>query len=231
MISKDAEVIECLAAEYVLGTLRGPPRRRFERWRESMPSIDQRCRFWEERLLELMADLRPVSPPAHVWPAIKRRLNFPAQLSRWERIRPFLLVASLVLTCCATALLYWRSIPTNQLTAAATISAQSGERLWDVQVLGEADHIGLRAAKLPTHPAGTDYELWALPTGATPVSLGILPTEGTLIRALTVTQKQALARSSQLAVTLERLGGSPTGQPTGAILYVVALRGRNPLRH
>jgi anti-sigma-K factor RskA len=148
------------------------------------------------------------------------------------------LVASLVLTACATALLYWRSIPTNRLTAVATISAQSGERLWDLEFLGKADHLALRAAKLPTHQAGTDYELWALPTGGIPVSLGILPTEGLSIRALTVNQKQALASSSHLAVTIERLGGSPTGQPTGAILYVAPLPrsplspgGSNALRH
>jgi anti-sigma-K factor RskA len=41
---------------------------------------------------------------------------------------------------------------------------------------------------------------------------------------LTVMQKQALARSTQVAVSIEPLGGSPTGQPTGAVLYVAPLR-------
>jgi anti-sigma-K factor RskA len=35
---------------------------------------------------------------------------------------------------------------------------------------------------------------------------------------------QALALSSQVAVSIEPLGGSPTGQPTGAVVYVAALR-------
>jgi anti-sigma-K factor RskA len=41
---------------------------------------------------------------------------------------------------------------------------------------------------------------------------------------LTLIQKQALALSSQVAVSIEPLGGSPTGQPTGAVIYVAPLR-------
>jgi anti-sigma-K factor RskA len=37
-------------------------------------------------------------------------------------------------------------------------------------------------------------------------------------------QKQALALSAQVAVSIEPLGGSPTGQPTGDVLYVAPLR-------
>ena len=35
--------------------------------------------------------------------------------------------------------------------------------------------------------------------------------------------EQALATSAQLAVSLESTGGSPTGQPTGAVVFVAAL--------
>lgn len=225
MIPNNGELIERLAAEYVLGTLRGSPRRRFERWRERMPFVDQRCRFWEERLLELATDLKPMRPPAHVWPAIAQRLNFPAKRSPLQRVRRFPLLARLVLVSCALALLYWRSIPTNRPTAVATIAARSGDRLWELEVFGNSDRLAVHVAKRPTRQAGSDYELWALPPGAAPVSLGILPAEGELIHALTSTQKQALAHSSQLAVTMEPLGGSPTGEPTGTILYVAPLRG------
>ena len=55
------EVIDRLASEYALGTLRGPARRRFERWRANTPFVDQRCRFWEERLMHLAKDLKPAA--------------------------------------------------------------------------------------------------------------------------------------------------------------------------
>jgi anti-sigma-K factor RskA len=106
----------------------------------------------------------------------------------------------------------------------ATISAKSGEHLWELEVFGNADRLVARVAKLPARPAGSDYELWALPKGAAPVSLGVLPAAGASTRTLTVMQKQALARSIQVAVSIEPLGGSPTGQPTGTVLYIALLR-------
>src|ERR1700752_712858 len=44
----DRELIDRLASEYVLGTLRGRARSRFERWRTTSAVVDERCRFWEE---------------------------------------------------------------------------------------------------------------------------------------------------------------------------------------
>lgn len=218
------EIIDRLASEYALGTLRGPARRRFERWRADAPFVDQRCRFWEERLMQLAKGLTPVQPPRHVWPAIQRRLNLTTRQSALRRIRPFALAASVVLVVGLAALLYWRSLPANRATAVATISAKSGDHVWELQVFGNADRLVARAAKLPARPPGSDYELWALPKGAAPVSLGVLPAAGASSRTLTLMQKRALALSSQVAVSIEPLGGSPTGQPTGTIVYVAPLR-------
>jgi anti-sigma-K factor RskA len=218
------EIIDRLASEYALGTLRGPARRRFERWRASTPFVDQRCRLWEERLMHLAKGLTPVQPPAHVWTAIQRRLNLATRQPALRRIRSFALAASVVLAVGLAALLYWHSLPANRATEVATISAKSGEHVWELQVFGNADRLVAHAAKLPARPPGSDYELWALPKGAAPVSLGVLPAAGASSRTLTLMQKQALARSSQVAVSIEPLGGSPTGQPTGTIVYVAPLR-------
>jgi anti-sigma-K factor RskA len=223
MTPHNPEIVDYLAAEYALGTLRGPARRRFERWRASAPFVDQRCRFWEERLMHLARGIIPVQPPAHVWPAIQRRLNLTTRRTGLQRIRSFALAASVVLVVGLAALLYWRS-PAIHATAVATISAKSGEHLWEVEVFGNGDRLVASAANLPAHAAGSDYELWALPKGAAPVSLGVLPAAGVSSRTLTSIQKQALTLSSQVAVSIEPAGGSPTGQPTGAIAYVAPLR-------
>ena len=62
-------------------------------------------------------------------------------------------------------------------------------------------------------PTDKDLEFWALPQGETkPRSLGVLPPSG---RQLTA----QLAPGTQLMVSLEPKGGSPTGQPTGPVLY------------
>jgi anti-sigma-K factor RskA len=220
----DPELVDRLAAEYVLGTLRGRARRRFERWRASTPLVEQRCRYWEEQLVHIARGLKPIQPPARVWSAIRKRLNLSPDVSARRWVRNLSLAASVLLVVGLAGLLYWRSLPAVRATAVATISAPSGEALWQVEVFGATNRLTLHAAKLPARPPGHDYELWALPKGGNPVSLGLLPAEGTSKRALTAIQMAALASSSQVAVSIEPMGGSPTGQPTGAVLFVAALR-------
>jgi anti-sigma-K factor RskA len=139
-------------------------------------------------------------------------------------MRSFALAASVLLVSGLAGLLYWRSHQTVRAMFVSTISAKSGEHIWELEVLGNADRLIMHAARLPARPAGRDYELWALPKGGVPVSLGVLPSEGASSRILTAIQKRALAISNQVAVTIEPLGGSPTGQPTSDVIYVAPLR-------
>ncbi len=64
-------------------------------------------------------------------------------------------------------------------------------------------------------PAGRDLELWlVLPGAQRPESLGVLPAAGK-----TMQLDVGLPAGSQLLISLEPHGGSPTGQPTGPVLY------------
>src|SRR5262249_28241306 len=115
------QIIDSLAAEYVLGTLRGPARRRFARWRASVPQVDERCRFWEEHLLTLAKGVRPIQPPAHVWQGIRTRLGFAQTQPGWWRGRALAIAASVLLVAALSALLYWRGGPAARPTEVASI--------------------------------------------------------------------------------------------------------------
>jgi anti-sigma-K factor RskA len=221
MVPQDPTIIDSLAAEYVLGTLRGPARRRFEKWRASVPQIAERCRFWEENLMPLARGLRPVQPPPHVWQGIRARLNFVQSQPRRRPGRMLAIAASILLVAGLSALLYWRGL-VQRPTEIATIATPAGTQAWEVDFY--QGRLVVRTGRLPAHPTDRDFELWALPTGGKPVSLGVLPASGSAQRTLTVAQQQALASASQVAVTLEPLGGSPTGQPTSTPLFVAPLR-------
>lgn len=221
------ELLNRLAADYVLGTLRGPARRRLERWRGASALLDERCRFWEEGLMPLLAAVKRLQPPARVWESIRARLDLPARRPG-GRARLYALAASVLVVASLGALLLWRTLAPPQATAVATISAPSGTLMWQVEVYGAPGataRLSVRAGTLAAPPAGRDYELWALPKGGAPVSLGLLPyRHGAARRTLTLTQQRALASAAQLAVSVEPPGGSPTGQPTGAVVFVVPLR-------
>lgn len=216
------EVIDSLAAEYVLGTLRGPARRRFEKWRATTALVQERCRFWEENLMQLAKGVRPIRPPPRVWQGIRARLNLTAGEPRRRPGRALAIAASVLLVAGLSALLYWRSLGPGKLVEVATITAPTGAQVWEVDVYG--GRLIVHAGQISAHPADRDYELWALPAGGKPVSLGVLPTSGTAQRTLTALQRQALANAPQVAVTVEPLGGSPTGQPTTTPIFVAPLR-------
>jgi anti-sigma-K factor RskA len=221
------EIIDPLAAEYVLGTLRGSARRRFERWLESSTLVQERCRFWEENLMGLAKGLRPIQPPAHVWQGIRVRLNLtrPQEPHVKRSGRALAIAASILVVAGLSALLYWRAGQPGKISELATISASSGQQMWQVEVYAKTGRLIVRAGQqVGERPSDHDYELWALPAGGTPVSLGVMPVAGSAERVLTVAQQQALANAAQVAVTVEQIGGSPTGQPPTKPIFVVPLK-------
>ena len=62
-------------------------------------------------------------------------------------------------------------------------------------------------------------ELWTLPHNAAPQSLGLVPASGIVKLPLPARSASTLPDIPALAVSLEPKGGSPTGAPTGPVLY------------
>jgi anti-sigma-K factor RskA len=99
------------------------------------------------------------------------------------------------------------------------IQNAENKALWLVEIMQKT--IDARASDKVEQLAKNDYELWMLPdNGSAPISLGLLPQSGSVILA-----KHPLFAQldiSALAVSLEPLGGSPTGAPI-EVLYVSEL--------
>lgn len=71
------ELIDRLAAQYVLGSLRGAARDRFERLIARRPDIAQRVGLWERRLAPVAYGLAPVAAPAAVRAALLAEVRQP----------------------------------------------------------------------------------------------------------------------------------------------------------
>lgn len=219
MKSANRELVDRLAAEYVLGTLRYRARRRFERWLLS-PQVGALVKAWEDRLAGLEPQLAPVKPPANVWRGIEDKLEL-RKLQRRPATRWMAIAASLLVVVAAG--LFFALPGGPKVTGTSTLAADAQTIYWRVEVLGDREELNVRAQNVYDLPAGKAHELWALPDDGAPVSLGLLPQMGDRRVVLTAAQRAALANSKQIAVSLEPEGGSPTGAPTGPVLLLAPL--------
>jgi anti-sigma-K factor RskA len=223
------ELLDRLAAEYVLGTLRGRARRRFESWLVS-PQVGALVKAWENRLAGLEPRLRSVPPPASVWRGIESRLDL-GRAARRSRMRWIGIAASLVFVGIVGVFLVRDGVkppaveaPALAATQRSFLQADPQTIYWRVEVLGDNREISLHVHVVHDLPPGKSHELWALPEGGgTPVSLGLMPHTGDHHRVLTAEQRSALSGSKQIAVSLEPEGGSPATGPTGPVLLVAPL--------
>jgi anti-sigma-K factor RskA len=223
--------LDALAAAYALGTLSPRPRRRLARIAQSDATVVAAIRKWEWRLAALADGAPGVTPPPRVWERIKSRLGLadPA-VPRGDAHRPAPWWANRGL---------WQGLAFAGFALAfalgITMLAPSGERPFEsvVVVLAGPD---AKPALIATAERGSRYltvktladvaiardrslELWMLPDGKPPLSLGLVPASGINRVALPVPIGIALQDVPALAVSLEPAGGSTTGTPTGPVLY------------
>jgi anti-sigma-K factor RskA len=229
MKTSNRELLDRLAAEYVLGTLRFRARKRFERWLLS-PQVGALVNAWEERLAGLEPPHKAIAPPANVWRGIETRLEL-RKLTRSSATR-YLAIAASLLFFAMLGLFAVRDFsgrgtvtPPAQLAATqqAFIEEDAQTIYWRVELLGNNQELRVHVHKAHALPAGKALELWVLPAQGNPVSLGLLPLAGEEHLVLNETQRAALNGAIKLAVSLEPAGGSPTGLPTGPVLHVAPL--------
>ncbi len=210
-----------LAAEYVLGTLRGRARQRFEDYRRNDGALDAVVREWEKWLTPLAEGLAPVEPPERVWRAIEARIGArPASASRslWSSVGFWGgLGAALAAVLVALVVLLPRQPPgaSAPTMVAVLITPEQDPRIIIEQ---HAGMLKVRMVKPWKDMPGQDLELWAIPRDGKPRSLGVVAFDrDSEVRMANLDQK--LAGSMAFAISREPLGGSksPDG-PSGPVL-------------
>lgn len=207
MIPTDPEERDLVAGEYVLGVLDADQRREVAAALPVDAALAAAVRWWEERLLPLLAGVVAVSPPSLVWKRIEARIT-PPELALWRR-------AAIGLAAIAAALVIYIAWP-QEPRSVGVLAAGDKRAAFLVEGRGSALH--LTALEPDPVPAGRALELWQVPPSGAPVSLGLLPADGRL------RPTRPTAAGMTLAVSLEPAGGSPTGVPTGPVLYVGVLK-------
>ncbi|MFN0305604.1 MAG: anti-sigma factor domain-containing protein [Burkholderiales bacterium] len=244
------ELQDRLAAEYVLGTLRGRARQRFEVWMRDDAALRRTVSEWQERLAPMAAAVPPIRPPRRVWQGIESRLRQgggkPVATRRsttWDSL-PFWRNWGLAAAGFAAALVGAMAfvMPAHirdevdrgifQAVAEASKKMQpsyiailedtKGNVRFVAYAARTADELWVKNVGMESLPSGQRYELWGLSArqDVAPKSLGLVPiTEKGTMKLAAVADK-SLTDFPKLAISLERAGGSPTGLPTGPVMYV-----------
>jgi anti-sigma-K factor RskA len=211
-----------LAAEYALGTLRGRARERLRRWMRDDTELAQEVAAWEARLAPLAQAVAPVEPPARVWNALQARLEVTPDGGRRMSFSVWKALGWMASGAAAALVAVTLLLPQRDAAPAAYVAVLSDpktSRAVLVATAGQTDKV-LRINTLDPaiQVSGRSLELWALPRDGKPKSLGLVGAERAVLR-LDAPADKSLGNVPALAISLEPPGGSPTGQPTGPVLY------------
>lgn len=214
---------DLLVAEYVLGVLPHEERIALERRLAREDGLRLRQQFWEARLEPLGQAYGAVQPPAELLGLLERRLfgDSPPRpglwhsLAFWRGLAAALLVALVIGLSTMILLPRMTSAPGGGYVAELAGDA-AGLRL---AAFYDAQSGMLKLNRVAGKPGqGRDLELWLIAGNSPPVSLGVLPAQAMATLQLPEALAARLAPDAVLAVSDEPPGGSPTGQPTGAVL-------------
>lgn len=231
-IAGNERLLDKLASEYVLGTLKGGARRRYEAWLQTDALVRRVTAEWQDRLHPMAQFALSVTPPPQVWRTITGKLGLPAtaaasdRASFWRGLRDdlsFWRGLGLVSTALATILVAVLASRPPQPVAPGTsyVAMLADDKAQPVAVItgDEQSHRLVVKVVLPqTVPADKSLELWAVPKSGSPRSLGLVDANaGVTLPLPPGTTPDAV---SLLAISLEPKGGSPNRDaPTGPIVY------------
>jgi anti-sigma-K factor RskA len=204
-----------LAAEYVLGTLRGGARRRFDALLPAHPALRSAVAAWEARLLPMALKAAPVAPPERVWRGIEATLGWTAAPGASRKLRFWRALCALASLAALTFGLLLRLAPA-EAPMIVVLHATQGTQTLVAGLSRDRRELSIQPLQPVALTPQQSLELWALPKAGAPKSLGLIAGD-----KLTPLARRTLpADTKALAVSLEPLGGSPTGAPTGPVLFV-----------
>ncbi len=219
---------DLLAGEYVLGTLDQGTSEQVEAAMARDPAWLASVDAWESHFAALIDVAPPEAPPprlwtqveAAIWPhavpkAMRRGLTWWAWL-----LRGWALGATVAAIVLAVMLVRPPSVPSHNLVAVLVTDASQPAFLAQIDVRGGLQLAAATSAGgiRPTAAAGRSLQLWGLPPGTkTPRSLGVLPPNAGSFR-VSAAQTQAVP-DMVIMISQEPEGGSPTGLPTGPVMF------------
>jgi len=219
-------LLDALCGEYLVGTMRGRPRRRFERALKREPLVAARLAYWQRTYAPRPSNEMRVQPDPKTWHRLESELGLSRyKRSWWRRAGLWRLWAGVATAALVVVVgVQVQQIRGPQLVEVARLGAKDQPPAVTASLSPDRQFLELRAARPIEAGPNQSYELWVIPKeGGAPLSLAVL---GRLDGRFVVPagHRGRLQPGATLAVSVEPAGGSPTGAPTGPVILVGAIQ-------
>lgn len=227
------------AAEYALRLLTGEELRQAEARAAADPEFAAEIARWRGRLAPLHGEIAEAAPSSDVWERVAAAVRGPVaandnvvslrrSLTMWRSLAGGMTAVAAAL---AVVLLLPQKPaivpPPVERTTAAPMVAMLGDQQTAAKVVASWDPNSRQlvlALAGPMPPAGAhSHELWVIPPGGKPRSLGTMKSAAMMHMRLADALATLLQQGATIAISVEPPGGSPTGAPTGPVVASGAL--------
>jgi len=215
-----------LVAEYALGLMGKAEERAFAQRLDAEPLLFKEYELWLENLSPMVSRLPDPTPSAKLKTRVEHHVfgeSIPQSTRRspwWEFLQPKFIGGLLVISL--LSLILYRAIP-PAFVATHVAELATADQSLAMTAKYDLTAKQLRVSTVTGKPAANrDFELWVIAGDDPPASLGVITTDATQNIAVPEALTQKLIGAT-LAISDEPLGGSPTGQPTGAVLATAAV--------
>lgn len=223
---------EQLASDYALGLLTHDEKSKADALFVDDPTFRLMVEDWRERIAPMLDEGGEVPAPETVWREVENQLfgetetetetdappktGFWSNTVFWRRLS-FASIAVVVVLFSIIALRVGETQP-DPLAAGsgfvAALNLAKDKPTFLIQMDVNSGTLNIRAANL-TNLESRVPELWLLPDGEAPLSLGIIFADGNTALNIAPSLLQNFKSGVSLAVSLEPVGGAPDGKPTG----------------
>ncbi|WP_406720328.1 anti-sigma factor [Thioclava litoralis] len=214
---------DLLAAEQALRLLSPEEQAAFAKRAQDDPALRTALRAWETRLSALSDSFPEAAPPA----ALKRRLmgQIGGKTSRksvllWGWLASGVVALGITATFFVPNILRILTAPAlHGFTAGMQAELMGADDRLLVQVQYDTGTGDVRLVQMDgvRHAADRSMELWLIPRGQAPISLGLMPENREAQMPMPENLRPMLAGAT-FAITDEPLGGAPAGVATGPVI-------------
>lgn len=221
---------ERLAAEYALRVLEGAELLEARGLLASDPAFAADVAVWEDRLAPLFAEIADDTPPDRLWSRIETALAGPPPTGEIVRLRHRLRLWQVGTGLAAAAALVLAILP----RAPRAPPAASASLVASLEIAPAKPRIGITLLagrrEMLVSAAGIvadgrhNHELWVVPAQGNPRSLGVVQAGADRRVIVPAALSPLLDQGATIAVSVEPIGGSRTGLPTGPVIATAKLQ-------